>query len=146
MFNTIRPICFIAYGPEAWRVAYNHVKRACRLTPELKGMLSFVLLSDPVEKSTAVPIGAETSIPTFDMFVEEGGDDLFVREVEVGDIAGLEDAFVRAHRRLTTGDLRRAAVENKWSVKQGVEPVIVTLIDPSNGNALDWIEFFSCLR
>jgi hypothetical protein len=146
VFKTIRPVCFIAYGPEAWRVAYNHVKRTCRLTPELKGMLSFVLLSDPVEKSTAVPIGSETSIPTFDMFAEEGGDDLFVREVEVGDIAGLEDAFVRAHRRLTTGDLRRAAVENNWNVKQGVEPVIVTLIDPSSGNALDWIEFFSCLR
>ncbi len=146
MFNTIRPICFIAYGPEAWRVAYNHVKRACRLTPELKGMLSFVLLSDPGEKSSSVSTGSGTSIPTFEMFVEEGGDALFVREVEVGDINGLEDAFVRAQRRLTTGDHRRAAVENKWSVKQGVEPVIVTLIDPSNGNALDWIEFFSCLR
>lgn len=150
MFSTIRPALYLVYGPESRQIAFTHLKKTSRLTPELQGLTSYILLkgadlslSGEVQQNSENPNQAEIGLKDFE---EEAGEEAFIREVSVGNAADLQSVFSEAENRLKRADLWQQAVENGWTVKPGVQPIIVTLIDPSRGYTTDWVNVFATLK
>ncbi|MDG2083396.1 MAG: hypothetical protein P8K66_00390, partial [Planctomycetota bacterium] len=147
MFSTIRPALHLVYGPESRQIAFTHLKKTSRLTPELQGLTSYILLkgadlslSGEVQQNSENPNQAEIGLKDFE---EEAGEEAFIREVSVGNAADLQSVFSEAENRLKRADLWQQAVENGWTVKPGVQPIIVTLIDPSRDCTTDWVNVFA---
>lgn len=150
MFSTIRPALYLVYGPESRQIAITHLKKTARLTPELQGLTSYILLKDSnlsepegVQENSGLLNQAEVELQDF---VEESGDEAFIREVSVDNAADLQAVFSETENRLKRADLWQRAVENGWTVKPGVQPIIVTLIDPSKGCTPDWVNVFATLK
>lgn len=150
MFSTIRPALYLVYGPESRQIAFTHLKKTLRLTPELQGLTSYLLLkeedsseSKEVQQSSKNPNQAEIGLRDF---VEEAGEDAFIREISVEHAADLQSVFSESENRLMRADLWQRAVENGWTVKPGVQPIIVTLIDPSRRSTTDWVNVFATLK
>jgi hypothetical protein len=155
MFTTVRPTLYLVYGPESKRIAFSHIQRISRLSPELAGMSSYVLLNDPQsdlegetesEQQRDVNVDLLARCPECSDFRDEAGGQTFVEEASILDSDCLEMIFSKSKSALRNADSWRPAIDNGWTVKQGAEPIIVTLIDPVLGCNPDWIKVFKILK